>query len=74
MKVRQKKKNRKNSTISMDIISLPKNMEWEKWYYILKNARVIMWDSSLGGLEPKIYPVKNKTLYKIKDDSKINKG
>lgn len=59
----------------MDISTVPRNMDIDRWYSTIKNFNIIFWDSTMNKvegvsykiLEPKVYPKKNKVLYKIVD-------
>lgn len=66
MRARQKKKNRRNSIIIVDTLSIPKDLDIYEWYDIFNKSNIIFWDSYQNGNEPKVYPKKNKVLFKIK--------
>ena len=67
MKQRTKKKLVKKSVIIYDLESLPREATIKMVVDIAKNHNLLLWDSSKNGEEPRIYPTKNKVLFKIED-------
>lgn len=67
MNKRIRKKLRKESYIRVDICSIPRDMDIDHWYEFVIKHGLILWDSKLGGIEPKIYPKKNTRVFKIVD-------
>ena len=67
MKARQKKKLRRDSIITLDLATLPGDMDISEWLHVLRQTHVIFWDSFAGGTAPTVFPSKNKRVYKIKD-------
>lgn len=69
MNKRQKNKLRKNTLIVLDIQSLPEGLDL-KTFADFSREGFIVWDSTLKGEEPKIYPTRNKKLFKFVDKNK----
>lgn len=38
----------------MDMQSLPEGLQLDQFYNIIKNSGIVVWDSTQGGIEPKI--------------------
>jgi len=69
MNKRQKNKLRKNSIIIVDIKSIPRELDLRTFTETSRQG-FLVWDSSLEGEEPKVYPIKNKKLFKFTDKRK----
>lgn len=67
MKARIKRKRIKKSILVMDTNSIPEHIHVHEWFRIFKEQGLVLWDSMQRGEAPKIYPIKNKVLFKIQD-------
>jgi hypothetical protein len=72
MKQRIRRKIIKKSIVIIDLESIPYGMNGDEMLDLFHNTGVLVWDSTKGGVEPKIYPIKNKQTIKIKDYGKRN--
>lgn len=70
MKKRLRNKIIKRTSISMDLQSIPKDMDIDEWYHYYDKFKMMLWDSSLGGHKPNLFPKSSVKVVKIKDVKK----
>ncbi len=60
----------KKNFIVYDLVSLPKYLTIDNLFNIMNNGKIVIWDSSNGGTEPKIVDSNEFSLY---DSSSLTK-